>query len=96
MSTIISFKSKWVKDGILKSSILPFVWCEFQLYSKRIFRKGVADPCRKHFPSETHTGLLAVLRRFDIIFPLKDKDEYIVPCLLSDEGPRLHSHICPR
>ncbi len=80
-------KPRWLVDGIYK--ILRWLHKQETNGAMRLADFTQALKSKKDYPSEMHRFLLALMEKFELCFPLDQKEElYLVPGLLDENQPR--------
>jgi len=80
-------KPRWLVDGIYK--ILRWLHKQETSGVMRLADFTRALKSKKEYPTEMHRFLLALMEKFELCFPLDQKEElYLVPGLLDENQPR--------
>jgi internalin A len=80
-------KPRWLVDGIYK--ILRWLHRQETNGAMRLADFPQALKSKKDYPPEMHHFLLALMEKFELCFPLDQKEElYLVPGLLDENQPR--------
>ncbi len=80
-------KPRWLVDGIYK--ILRWLHKQETNGAMRLADFTQALKSKKDYPADMHRFLLALMEKFELCFPLDQKEEsYLVPGLLDENQPR--------